>query len=486
MPSGRFPRNLGIKARMTIPHARALAILAALVALTVAEPAAAAPPAFGPPVFVDQTLAGGEPLVFADKVHHTLVYTSHEGTTHLYRPGLLSGATAEYGLNYRNQVNIWTSGDNGATWKRVDFAAGFVSPPVSNTGFSDPDLTQDAGGRIYNTGIDLANDALFSSVDGGRSWPDGTINCSEGDRPWLAGARKDEVFLATNTARAGHQVFQSTDGGRSCPVNGIPDTGTLAGHQYDGNGKLLYDRAGDRLAEPITFDDGLGVSTWNRGDAAFTPHRVYTGNTYAHWPVLTQDRAGTLYLAWDTDPRTPGTVGGCNGAPTPAANRILMSSSNDFGRTWSAPKTVAAPTGARAFWPWAVAGDAGRVSVVWYQTDKLADLECQPAQLRVMEATITNATATAPRVQTVDVVGRPIADNNLCQNGTLCVATGEDRRLGDFFTNAVDERGCVLVATGDTTQMDPVTGGERPTALPLFVRQTAGPRLVGAGDCSGR
>jgi len=44
-------------------------------------------------------------------------------------------------------------------------------------------------------------------------------------------------------------------------------------------------------------------------------------------------------------------------------------------------------------------------------------------------------------------VGRPIADNNLCQNGTLCVATGEDRRLGDFFTNAVDERGCVLVAT---------------------------------------
>jgi hypothetical protein len=163
-----------------------------------------------------------------------------------------------------------------------------------------------------------------------------------------------------------------------------------------------------------------------------------------------------------------------------------MSSSKDFGRTWSAPTTVAAPTGARAFWPWAVAGDAGRVSVVWYQTDKLADLECQPAQLRVMEATIANATATIPRIQTVDVVGRPIADNNLCQNGTLCVATGEDRRLGDFFTNAVDERGCVLVATGDTTQKDPVTGGERPTSLPLFVRQTSGPRLVGTGDCSGR
>ena len=43
---------------------------------------------------------------------------------------------------------------------------------------------------------------------------------------------------------------------------------------------------------------------------------------------------------------------------------------------------------------------------------------------------------------------------------------------------------CVVVATGDTTQKDPITGGERPISLPLFVRQTSGPRLVGQGDCS--
>ena len=52
------------------------------------------------------------------------------------------------------------------------------------------------------------------------------------------------------------------------------------------------------------------------------------------------------------------------------------------------------------------------------------------------------------RSATVDAVGRPIADNNICQDGTTCVATGEDRRLGDFFTNAIDERGCVMVAHG--------------------------------------
>jgi hypothetical protein len=124
----------------------------------------------------------------------------------------------------------------------------------------------------------------------------------------VAGRRSQEVFLATDTTRAGHQVFRSTDGGQSCPTDGIPDSGDVAGHHYDGNGKLLYDPAGDRLAEPITFDDGLGASAWNRGDAAFTPHKVYTGSTYAHWPVLVQDGGGTLYLVWDTNPRIAGTT----------------------------------------------------------------------------------------------------------------------------------------------------------------------------------
>ena len=39
---------------------------------------------------MNRDLAGGEPLVFADTAHHTLIYTSHEGTTHLYRRGLVS------------------------------------------------------------------------------------------------------------------------------------------------------------------------------------------------------------------------------------------------------------------------------------------------------------------------------------------------------------------------------------------------------------
>jgi len=64
------------------------------------------------------------------------------------------------------------------------------------------------------------------------------------------------------------------------------------------------------------------------------------------------------------------------------------------------------------------------------------------------------------------------------------VATGQDPRLGDFFTNTLDARGCVLIAGGDTRLTDPLTGSDYPTARPIFLRQNVGPALVGKGNCS--
>src|SRR5947209_5502436 len=129
-----------------------------LSAVAVPASAHAAGFGFGPPVFVDQTLAGGEPSVAYAVKSGLLVYTSHEGTTHLFSSDI-PGAPAESGAwlgNYHNQVNIWTSADQGATWQLVPF--GTNTNPMA-TGFSDPDLTQDTAGNIYDTGIDLVNDA---------------------------------------------------------------------------------------------------------------------------------------------------------------------------------------------------------------------------------------------------------------------------------------------------------------------------------------
>src|SRR5436309_6276222 len=131
-----------------------LAALAGVLATRVS--AVPTGPTFAPPVYVDQQLAGGEPEVFADTKHGTLIYTAYEGTTHLYRDGIVSSTWGNFSFvtNYCNQVNVWTSSDGGANWYR-DRYLGSTCPtsPAINTGFSDPDLTQDAGGRRYDNCI---------------------------------------------------------------------------------------------------------------------------------------------------------------------------------------------------------------------------------------------------------------------------------------------------------------------------------------------
>jgi hypothetical protein len=471
------------------------AALAAAVAGAVAlvpATASAAPVHFAPPVFVDHQLAGGEPLVISDQVHHTLIYTAHEGTTHLYRNGIVN--STDFVANYRNQVNIWVSTNDGRTWKRDNFdGTGFETIPTQNSGFSDPDLTQDEGGRIYNTGIDLANDTLFSTKDGGYNWDRGTVQCHDGDRPWLAGGRKNEVFLATNTLEGtlSHQIFRSTDGGSTCSAQGVPDAGqTPNGTDFSGDGKLFYDHHNGRLIEPVVFSNsngtvGVGSATWKRGQAAFNkPVMAAKTRMFAHWPSMAIDSADNVYLVWDTDPRAANTSGGCSGAKTELPNSVRMSVSRDFGKTWSTPIAIAKPAGQKVYWPWVAAGGPGKVSVVWYQADHVVDLDCTPAKTSIYEATILNATAKHPTAQVVNAAGRAIHTNFVCQGGTTCVATGQDRRLGDFFTNAIDPRGCVLIASGDTT-VKGIGGTERPTSLPIFLRQNAGPGLRGKSCASG-
>src|SRR3954469_16024145 len=218
-----------------MPRLLAVALLVLAATLLGVDAASAADLGFAAPMYLDDTIAGGEPLVMTDPAHHTIVFTTHEGTTHIYRPGLASAVT--FAPTYRNQVNIWTSKDGGKSFQRNDFGGGFSTDPTKNTGFSDPDLTQDEGGRIYDTGIDLANDAIFSSNDGGLTWDKGNVNCHDGDRPWLAGAKKDEVFMADDGNTSGHVIVHSGDGGDSCDPEEIPDNAATS-HGY---GKLYYD-----------------------------------------------------------------------------------------------------------------------------------------------------------------------------------------------------------------------------------------------------
>src|SRR4051812_27459940 len=343
-------------------HKRLVTMVLALAALAPPVGArAATPDGFTAPSYVDTTLAGGEPLVLDDSVHHSLIYTSHEGTTHLYRPGFTSLEPVLF--NYRNQVNMWTSVDGGASWQRVVFPGGFQTSPAQNTGFSDPDLTQDGGGRVYNTGIDLVNDSIFSSNDGGRTWDKGTPNCHNGDRPWLAGGKPNQVFMASDTLEGesgGHTIFESTDGGNTCSQEGVPDAGsTPDGGSYTGYGKLYYDHHNGKLVEPVIYSkdgkpNGIGASVWKPGDLKITPVKAASTTLFSHFPIVIFDNSDNLYLIWDTDERRAGTSGPCQydqtsgqNAPLPLPNHVKMAYSKDFGKTWSDPVDIASPPNAR-------------------------------------------------------------------------------------------------------------------------------------------
>ena len=490
---------------------------------------------------VDPNLAGGEPIVtyYTNPTNGPdLAYTSHEGTTHLFRDGLLSPDTSNlcstpmvppqnlpsgFACSYTNQVNVWTSTDHGQSWTRTTVGPNGVGPTSPfGLGFSDPDWSIDEGGWLYNTGIDLANDAVFASSDGGRTFPVGNNNCHSGDRPWLAGGVSGEVFLATDTTvdpntnlSSGHSIFHGVITGvgpaKTLVCKGAGDTSDPSGTattgildygawqttgSYSASGKLFYDHNNvtpsdgyhGAIIDPALFTNtdntnGVGISILPNAAAAFAGGTVTAfpqqfevpgaQKVFAHWPSIAIDSQDVVYLVWDTSD------GGAS-----ALNNAIMLSTIDLKAAhpaFTTPITITRPStsgpGASVFWPWVAVGDPGNASVVWYQYDGVVNPDQNTTgHVRLYEENLFGVTSglTPAVFGPTDAVGAVIHTGGMCQSGTTCVATGQDRRLGDFFTNAVDENGCVMIATGETTT-DP-TGA---VARPMFIQQTSGTSLTG-------
>ena len=422
---------------------------------------------FGKPTYIDKNRAGGEPVSITAQ-DGSIIVSAHAGTTHVYKNPEAAGGGGDFAGSYYNQTLNWRSANGGKSWKYVGTAGQEVGPhSPTSTGFSDPDLSMDAAGKIYNTEIDLANVSVFASPDDGQSWPTANPVAASGDRPWVTGAEKDEVFLYVNLPK---QLWRSTDGGL---------TFLLVSQNFPADDKLYVDPLNKKTGliggqrsggVAISKDDG---KTWKAFDAPL-------GKSTQFFGAVGIDTKGWVYSV---------AAGGYSGSnDTTPDGEVTFNYFNRKTEKYAAePIRIPTPKG-DALWPWVVAGDDGRAAVVWYQT-----LNGKQDEFYIFAAYTTNAHGTTvkcsdgstrrvgPKFQVANASGRPVHKGKICLSGTTCNAStnfeGGDRRLGDFFTVNFDHKGSIYIASGDT-MLKSLTEGPKPVANPIFIKQTKGAKLL--------
>ena len=423
---------------------------------------------FGKPTFIDEMRAGGEPVSQVAQ-DGSIIVSAHAGTTHVYKDPQAAPGAGDFG-RYYNQTLNWRSTDGGKTWDYIGLFGVPEGPHTAiSTGFSDPDLTMDAGGRIYNTEIDLANVAVFSSSDDGQSWPRGNPIAASGDRPWLTGAEADEVFLYVNSPK---QLWRSTDGGL---------TFSLVTTSFPADSKILVDPLKPKTGLIGPADSGIAIS----GDdgATWKAYPGMLGKSTQFFGAVAVDRAGWVYAA---------AAGGYSGSSDENSDgEVTINYFNRQTKEW-APQPIVIPNEGRdALWPWLIAGDDGRLAVTWYERIPETD------EFVIKVAYTLNAHGTTvkcsdgsrqfvgPQFAVANASGRPIHVGKICLSGTACNANPSfesgDRRLGDFFTINFDHQGNLFIVSGDTTLMNPVDG-PKPVANPIFIMQKSGAKMLEKPD----
>lgn len=394
--------------------------------------------AFSPLQIIDETRAGGEPVITITPTG-TILVASHPGWTHTRYPPSPNLVLPASGQSY-----LWRSTDNGETWTPIGFplAPDGMGPRGIGQGVSDPDFAVDANGRIYLTDLEgLAAASVSWSDDDGATWLMGNnIASTYGpvDRQWLATDGTDVYF--TGNYFVATRVLKSTDGGLTWLEVG----------QSNCNGDIIV----RELDHAVIKGCGAGIDVSTDGGATWTVKAVEGAESQGI--AMTEpaiDAAGNVYISWSN------------------ATGVWLAGTADLGESWTTPRLVSETTNGTYRWPWVVAGEAGRVAVAWIESP-VADAHTLPdSEWFVHMTTLVDAMSDAPSVATARATPDPIHVGYMCV-GTVCQANPEpsgDRRLGDFFEAAADAEGMLHIVFA-------VTGSDA-ISHPGHVKQTAGPAL---------
>ena len=274
----------------------------------------------------------------------------------------------------RHYISI-ASPDQGSSSNSSGFAPGGGDVDVATATAKNSSHTY----NVYVASLYLANISVATSSDHGKTWslnPAAATMSGADDREWIAADGASKVCISYHDGEQNIDVNCSTDAGTTfTQLASAIDTNHLyqAGNNEIGN--LAIDPKTHDIyqtysaitnANEVSCAPQLGVSAGTcgyhgvymavstDGGQSFTDYPVYVNKKatvdYGHQFVnVSVDKAGNVYSVYTDN------------------HHVYYSYSTTHGKTWHGPYLITTTSGTQIF-PWASAGDAGKLDVVYYQT----------------------------------------------------------------------------------------------------------------------
>ena len=377
--------------------------------------------------------------------------------------GTVAFRSTDNGLHYTTLA----SPDAGSQSNNTGFAPGGGDVDVAVA----PDVNPATGNyNVYVASLTLANVDIAVSTDAGQTWTLNPITTPEtvDDREWIAADGAFGYCFSYHDAQQGITVGCGKTVG-STGVTGTTQYASAldANHAFqtseNGIGNLAIDPSSHVIyqtysaitnAAETACAPQLGVSagTCNYhgvymavstdGGLTFTDYPVYVNPDptvgYGHQFVnVSVDKAGNVYSVYTDD------------------HHVYYSFSTDHGKTWSGPYLVSTTSGTQIM-PWATAGDAGKLDVVYYQTsydDGVNSPDNYPSSAAWTVGFAQNLKATTPGSAWSRQTASPINHyGGVCESGVTC--TGNRDLYDDFGVAASPTTGLASIIYSDD-QYDP-------------------------------
>jgi hypothetical protein len=396
---------------------------------------------------------------------------------------------AEPAIRADNSGTFYASSENGLgggtdAWKSTDGGRHYTQLVCPNcgsasndTGFApgggDTDLAvapvKNAAGfyNVYVASLSLANIDVSTSRDGGATWQLNPVTTPEtlDDREWIAADGPSKVCISYHNGPQGITVGCSeTEGTVFTQFTSALDAAHVWQTSENSIGNLAIDPASHIVYQTYsaitsaaetacapqlgvvegTCDyHGVYMAVSEDGGATFTDYPVYVNPDptvgYGHQFVnVSVDRAGNVYSVFSDD------------------HNVYFSVSRDHGRTWSSPVQVNSGPAKTAIMPWSVAGDPGKIDIVYYGSpyyDGTTPPDEYPATASWTVYFAQNLKALDPGTKFTQTAASPVIHyGGVCESGVAC--SGNRDLYDDFGVAASPATGLASIVYSDDQYRD--------------------------------